>query len=150
MTSSGDLCHIRTSRLIYEANQWTGSCVMQFLPEGHSELNVILNLCGSAKYITVLCFSIRGGDAGVSAPYRTWGVEGFLEGSLMCWVITGWECVFTMVQMRLKDIKKKPYHCNNLTLELVGWRLSTSNVKFPKSYFSLSEIHNISGHKRVN
>ena len=104
----GTLCHIRTSKLIYEANQWTGSCVMLFLPERHSEQTMILNLCGSAKYITVLCFSIRGGDAGVSAPYRTWGVEGFLEGSLMCWVITGWECVFTMVQMRLKDIKKKP------------------------------------------
>ena len=48
---------------------------MQFLPEGHSEQTMILNLCGSAKYITVLCFSIRGGDAGVSAQYRTWNIE---------------------------------------------------------------------------
>ena len=44
--------------------------------------------------ILVLSFSVRGGDARVSAPSRTWGVEGFLERSLMCWVITGLGCVF--------------------------------------------------------
>ena len=40
-----------------------------------------------------MCFNIRGGDARVTAPSRTWGVEGFLERSLMCWVITGLGCV---------------------------------------------------------
>ena len=54
---------------------------------------MILNLCGNWKDITVLCFGIRGGDARVPAPSRTWVVDGFLERSLMCWVITVLECV---------------------------------------------------------
>ena len=55
---------------------------------------MILHLHGSGKYTTVLCFSIRGGDARVPAPSHTCGVEGFLERSLLCWVIMGLECVF--------------------------------------------------------
>ena len=66
MTFGGNLCHIRTSKLICEANRWIGSCVMRFLPEARSEQTVMLHLCGRAKYTTVLCFRIRGGDAMVS------------------------------------------------------------------------------------
>ena len=66
---------------------------MQFLAEGYSEHTMILYLCGSGKYTSVLCFSIRGGDARVPAPSRTWGVEVFLERSLIYWVITGLGCV---------------------------------------------------------
>ena len=63
MASGGDLCHIGTGKLICEADRWTRSCAMWFLPEGPSEQTVILHLCGRAKYTSVLCFSIRGGDA---------------------------------------------------------------------------------------
>ena len=62
-----DLCHIGTSKLICEGNLWTGFCVMQFLPEGRSEQTVILHLCESTKYTTILRFSIKGGDAKVSS-----------------------------------------------------------------------------------
>ena len=108
MTSGGELCHMGTSKLICEANRWTGSCVMQFSPKGCSKQTMILHLCGSAKYTTVLCFNIRGGDARVPATSRTWGAEGFLERSLMCWDITGLKCVFTLVHVRLSDVKKIP------------------------------------------
>ena len=54
-----------------------------------SEQTIMLHLCGSEKYATVLCFSLRGGDARVPAPSPIWGVERFLERSLMCWVMTG-------------------------------------------------------------
>ena len=108
MTSGGDLYCIGTSKLTCLANQWTDSCVMRFLPEGRCKQTMILNLCGSAKYITVLCFSIRGGDTRVPAPSCTWGVAVFLERSLMCWVIIGLWCVFTLVQMRLSDVEKIP------------------------------------------
>ena len=84
MTSGGDLCHVGTSRLMCEANRWTGSCVMRFLPEGRSKQTMILYLCGSGEYTTVLRFSIRGSDDMVSAPFRTWIVEIFLEWPLMC------------------------------------------------------------------
>ena len=79
MTSGGDLCHVETSKLICEANRWTVSCVMRFLRFFRSEQTMILHLCGSGEYTTVLCFSIRGGDARVSALSRTWSMEGFLE-----------------------------------------------------------------------
>ena len=83
MTSGGYLCHVGSSKLICETNRWTGPYVMRFLLEGRSEQTMILNLCGSGKHTTVLYFSIRGGDARVSAPSRTWGVDGFPERSLM-------------------------------------------------------------------
>ena len=67
---------------------------MRFLPEGRSEQTIILNLCGSGKYTTALCFSIGESDARVPAPSRTWGSERFLERSLVCWVITGLGYVF--------------------------------------------------------
>ena len=57
MTCGGDLCHVGLSKLICETNRWTGACVMPFLPEGRSEQTMILHLCGSGKYTTVLCFS---------------------------------------------------------------------------------------------
>ena len=56
----------------------------------------------------VLCFSTRRGDARVSAPSCTGSVEGILEQFLMCWVITGFTCVFTLIQVRLSDFKKIP------------------------------------------
>ena len=89
MTSGGDLYHVGPSKLICETNRWTGPCVVQFLAEDYSKHTMILHLCGSGKYTSVLCFSIRGGDARVPAPSCTWGVEDFLERSLMCSVITG-------------------------------------------------------------
>ena len=63
------------------------SCRTQLI-EGRSEQTMILHLCGSGKYATALCFNIRVGDARVPASSRTWIVEGFLEWSLMYWVIT--------------------------------------------------------------
>ena len=89
VTSGGYL----TSKLICETNRGTGPCVMRFLVEGYSEHTMILHLCRSGKYTSVLCFSIRGSDARVPVSSRTWGVEGFLERSLMCWIITGLGCV---------------------------------------------------------
>ena len=93
MTSVGDLYHVGPSKWICETNHWTGPCMMRFLPESYSKQTMILHLCGSGEYTSVLCFSIRGGDARVPAPSCTWGVEDFLERSLMCWVITGLGCV---------------------------------------------------------
>ena len=66
ITSGGGLCYVGTSKLICEANRWTGSCVMRFLPKRCSEQTVILDLCGSGKYTTALRFRIRGGDETVS------------------------------------------------------------------------------------
>ena len=63
MTSSGDLCHRGTSKLICEANRWIGSGVIRFLPKGRSEQNIIVHLCGSPKYNIALCFIIREDDA---------------------------------------------------------------------------------------
>ena len=108
MTSGGDLCLVGTSKLICKANRWTVCCVMRLFPEGCSKQSMILHLCGSGEYTIVLCFSIRGDDGRVSAPFRTCSVEGFLERFVMCWVITVLECVFTLVQVRLSDVKKIP------------------------------------------
>ena len=33
-------------------------------------------------------------------------------------------CFYTLVQVRLSDVKRIPYHSNNLTLELASWRFS--------------------------
>ena len=96
MTCGGVQYHSGTSKLICEISRWTGSCVMQFLLEGHPKPTMILYLCQSR------CFSIRGGDA-LSCM---WDVESFLEQSLICWLITGFECVFTLVQVRLSGVKK--------------------------------------------
>ena len=57
--SGGDLCHVGPSKLICETNRWTGPCVMRFSRQSFSEQNMILHLCESGKYTTVLCFSIR-------------------------------------------------------------------------------------------
>ena len=84
MTSGENLHHVGTSKLICEANRWTRSCVMQFLPKRRSEETMIFHLCGSGEYTTVLGFSIMGGDARVSAPSCTWSVESCLERCLMC------------------------------------------------------------------
>ena len=103
-TSIGDLCHVRTSELISGANWGTVSCVMRFLPTGHSEQTMILHLSGSGKYTTVLCFSITGGVARVPAPSRTWSLHGFMEWSLMSCVITGLRCVFHFGTSEVKCI----------------------------------------------
>ena len=71
MTFGGDLCHVENSKLFCETNRWTSSCMMRFLPEVRSKQTMILHLCGSEKYNTVLCFSIRGSDARVPAPSCT-------------------------------------------------------------------------------
>ena len=92
ITSGGDLYDIGPSKLICETNWWTGLCVMRFLPEGYSD-RLWYFICVEVGYTSVLCFSMRGGDARVPVSSRTWGVEGFLELSLMCWVITGLGCV---------------------------------------------------------
>ena len=84
MTSGGDLYHVGPSKLICETNRWTGPCMVRLLAEDYSKHTMILHLCGSGKYTSVLCFIMRGGDARVPAQSRTWGVEGFLEHSLMC------------------------------------------------------------------
>ena len=76
---------------------------MRFLPEGCSKKTVVLDLCGSREYTTVLCFSERGGDARVPAQSCTWGVEGFLERSVMCWVTTGLGCVVHFVKSEVKS-----------------------------------------------
>ena len=118
-TSSGDLYHVGTSKLICETNRWTSLCVMRFLPEGYSEQTMILHLCGSGKYISVLCFSISGGDARVPAPSRTWGVESFFEHSLMCWVITGLGCVshFEIQFLTFSDlVTSRRYHSTVTTM----------------------------------
>ena len=57
MISGEELCHIGPSKWICETNQWTGPCVMRFLPEVRSEQTMILHLCGSGKYTTVLCLA---------------------------------------------------------------------------------------------
>ena len=77
MTSSGDLYHAGTSKLISEANWWTGPCVMQFLLEGRSE-TMLHHWCGNGKYTTVLCFAIGGVDARIPAHFTpgVWRVSG--------------------------------------------------------------------------
>ena len=71
--SGGDLCPVGTSKLICEANRWAGSCVMHFLPEGCPEQTMMLHLCGSGEYTTVLCFTIRGRDARVPISHLECG-----------------------------------------------------------------------------
>ena len=93
MASGGDLYHVGRSKLICGTNWWTVLWLMRFLAEGYSEHTMKLHFCGSGKYTLALCFSITGGDASVLALSRTWGVEGFLERSLLYWVITGLGCV---------------------------------------------------------
>ena len=60
---------------------------------------MILHLHGSGKYTTVLCFSIRGGDARVPAPSHTCGVE--VSWSVLCCAGSswGWSVFFTLVQV---------------------------------------------------
>ena len=53
MAYGGDMCHMGASKLICQANLWTGPCVMQFLPEGRSE-TIILISAGVGK-ILVSC-----------------------------------------------------------------------------------------------
>ena len=53
-----------------------------------------------------------------------------------------WGVVFNFVQVRLSEVKKIPWYCNNLELELVGWRLAIKRHETlisKKSCFSLSE-----------
>ena len=104
MTSSEHLSNVENSKLTCETNWWTDSCVMQFYEQA-----MILHLCGSGKFTTFLCFSIRGGDARVPAQSRTWGVDVFMERSMMCRVITGLGCVFhfgsSEVKWHQKDTK---------------------------------------------
>ena len=84
---------------------------MRFLMEGRFEQTMVLHLCGSGKYTTVLCFSIIGDDIRIPAPSCNWGVDGFLERPLMCWVNTGLGCVFAMLRVKISDLKKKiPLH----------------------------------------
>ena len=73
MTSGGDLCHIGTTKLIYEANRWTGFCLIRFLPEGRSEQTMILHLSGSAKYTTVL-MSVFPGNVSAGLGHHRVGV----------------------------------------------------------------------------
>ena len=89
MLSNDFTCHAGTSKSNCETNRWTGPCAMRFSPQGHSEQTIILHLCGSGKYTTVLYFSIRGDDARVPVPSRTWDVERFPGCSLMCcdWIV---------------------------------------------------------------
>ena len=75
----GLVSHVGTNKLICEANRWNRSCMMWFLLEGLSKQTTIHYLCGSGKYTTVLCFSIKGGDTRVPDPSPTWRVDGFLE-----------------------------------------------------------------------
>ena len=79
--------------------------------EGRFEQTMVLHLCGSGKYTTALCFSIIGDDSRIPAPSCNWGVDGFLERPLMCWVNTGLGCVFAMLRVKISDLKKKiPLH----------------------------------------
>ena len=102
MTSGGDLCHVGTSKLISETNQWTGPCVI-----GCSE-TMIHHWCGSGKYTTVLCFGIGAGDARVPAPFDTWGMEGFWSVLWCAESLRDWGVFFILVQVRLRDVKKIP------------------------------------------
>ena len=103
-------------------------------PEGRSEQTIILHWCGSGKYTTVLCFSTRGNDARVPAPSWTWGVEGFLERSLMCWVIVGLGCVFHFgISEQEETIALQQFNVRVGWLKIVdkmAW-----NFNFQKSYF---------------
>ena len=72
MTSGVNFCNIGISKLICEAHRWIDSGVMRFLPEGRSEQTNILPLYGSAKYTTILYFSIRGSDSSVPVLSCTW------------------------------------------------------------------------------
>ena len=93
MTFVGDLCHVGTSKLICETNRWTGPCVLRVLREGYSEQTIILHLCESETYTTVLCFGIREGDVRVPAPSCTCGVEGSLECSDVLGHHRAWVCL---------------------------------------------------------
>ena len=140
MTFGRDLCHVGPSKLICETNRWTSPCVVRFLLEGRSEQTMILHLCGSGEYTTFLCFSIGRVDARVPAPSRTWGVGGFLERSLMCWVITGLGWVFhfgtSEIKWRQEDIIAL-YQFNVRVSWLKIVDKTAWNFKFQKSYFSL-------------
>ena len=104
---------------------------MWFLPKGRSEQTMILHLWGSEKYSP-------GGEARVHAPSGTWGVSGFLERSMMCWIITVLGYVFTLVRQE-----------DNIVLEKFNFRISwlkivyktAWNFKFQISCFSLSETN---------
>lgn len=79
MTSGGDWYYAGTSKLIEEISRWNGSCVMRFLLESRSRQTMILHLCASGEYTTVMGFSIRRGNARFSAPSRSWSMEDFQE-----------------------------------------------------------------------
>ena len=108
MASAGDLYHVGPSKLICETNQWAGPCLMQVLAEGYSEHTMILHLCGSGKCTSVLCFSIRGGDAR-SLPHLALGVWRVSWRVFWCAGSSpGWDVFLTLVQMRFNDVKKIP------------------------------------------
>ena len=115
-----EICHVETSKLICEANLWTGFCMIKFLLKSRSERTMVLHLCGSGRYTTVLCFSIIGGDARVSAPSRSWGVEGFLERSLMWWLIIGLGLVFHIGTSEVKWRQKHTVALQKLNVR-VNW-----------------------------
>ena len=106
-TSGEDLCHAGTSKLIRETNRWTGSCVMQFLPEGRLE-TMLHPWCGSGKYTTVLCFGIGRDDARIPAPFHTWSGEGFWSFLWCAESSRDWVLFFFLGQVRLRDVKKIP------------------------------------------
>ena len=135
-------CNSLTAMLyLPSTKRWTGSCVIQFLPEGRSK-TMLHHWCGSGKYTTVLCSGTGGGDGRVPAPFHNWGVEGCWNVLWCAESLRDWGVFFILVQVRLRDVKKIPWQCNSLTLELVGWSLSIKRhetySKFQKSWFSLS------------
>ena len=92
MTSNGDLCHVGTSKLISETNRWTGPCMIQFLPEGRWEA-MLSHWCESGKYTSLVFWHRwRWFQGPCPISHMRWG--GFLERSLLCWVITRLGCVF--------------------------------------------------------
>ena len=74
---------------------------MRFLSEGRSEETMIHYYCGSGKYTTLLCFSIRGVNFRVPAPSRTWGVQGFSD-------VLSHHSAWLYFAVRLSDVKKIP------------------------------------------
>ena len=89
-------------KLICEISQWTASCVF-------TESTFWTDICGKAENILQCRVLALGEIMPGDAPSHSWGVEGFQELPLICWIIAVLGSIFTLVQIRLIGVKKIIY-----------------------------------------
>ena len=100
------------SQMMEQVN-WLVIQIYELVPAWYSFYREVVSrlwyiISAGVESIPQSCFSIRGGDASVPAPFHTWSVEGFCSVIWCAESLQDSGVFFILVQMRLRDIKKIP------------------------------------------